>query len=187
MAKRTRNLIIETFLTLLDKKEVQKITVKELVECCEINRNTFYYHFKDLDDLLDTALRLKAREVKEACIRHVPWQENLLRSLDFALEHKNALFHLYQSQYQEMVERYLFTVIGEVMERYIFEQAETMQVEKDDLLLIADFYKYALVGILLEWMRKDMQDDPRKILNKVGDLFAGHIGRALLKLEYDTE
>ena len=183
MSNITQNLIIETFLRLLEKKDLQKITIKELAALCEINRNTFYYHFKDLYDLLETVFRIQAQEVKEACIKHMPWQENMLRSMSFALEHKEALYHLYESPRRDLLESYLYNVIGEVMERYIMEQAEGMEIENKDLLLIVDFYKYALVGILLEWIRGGMQDDPRCILEKVGVLFDGSIGKALLRLK----
>ena len=41
----TKNAIRETFIELLKKKFIDKITVKDIVEECGINRNTFYYYF----------------------------------------------------------------------------------------------------------------------------------------------
>ena len=46
----TKEIIAKTFTELLDEKPMSKITVKDIVERCGVNRNTFYYHFKDIPD-----------------------------------------------------------------------------------------------------------------------------------------
>ena len=45
MMNRTELVIAKAFWQLLEEKPYSKITVKNIVERCEINRNTFYYHF----------------------------------------------------------------------------------------------------------------------------------------------
>lgn len=54
----TKKAIIEAFWKLLEEKPYNKITVKEIVDSCQINRNTFYYHFHDIPDLLEQIIRL---------------------------------------------------------------------------------------------------------------------------------
>ena len=53
MASFTRKAIMESFVTLLNEKPLNKITIKDIVEACGINRNTFYYHFQDVPDLIE--------------------------------------------------------------------------------------------------------------------------------------
>ena len=53
MSKFTKQAIIDTFIKMLEVKSLDKITVKELVKECGINRNTFYYYYKDIYDLLE--------------------------------------------------------------------------------------------------------------------------------------
>ena len=48
MATFTRKAIMQTFLHILKNKPLDRITVKDICEQCEINRNTFYYYFKDI-------------------------------------------------------------------------------------------------------------------------------------------
>ena len=48
MAGFTKEIIIQTLLELLNEKPLAKITVKDIVERCGVNRNTFYYHFRDI-------------------------------------------------------------------------------------------------------------------------------------------
>ncbi len=55
MAQRTKQRIQETFVTMLDQESWDKITVKDLVDRCGMNRNTFYYYYQDLYALLEEA------------------------------------------------------------------------------------------------------------------------------------
>lgn len=53
----TRQLIKETFLSLLKEKPFPKITVTELCRISEINRGTFYLHYYDIDDVLNDLIK----------------------------------------------------------------------------------------------------------------------------------
>ena len=49
--KKTEELIINTFLELVEEKPLDKITIQDIADQCGINRNTFYYHFDDIYSL----------------------------------------------------------------------------------------------------------------------------------------
>ena len=63
MSSLTKKAIANSFLGLLQEKPLEKITVKEIVEDCGINRNTFYYHFDDIPSLLELILREETERV----------------------------------------------------------------------------------------------------------------------------
>ena len=52
MAKFTKQAIMNCLLELLSTKQLDKITVKDIIEDCGVNRQTFYYHFEDIPDLI---------------------------------------------------------------------------------------------------------------------------------------
>lgn len=54
---RTKTAIIETFWELLEEGPYNKITVKSIVDRCQINRNTFYYHFHDIPEILEYTIK----------------------------------------------------------------------------------------------------------------------------------
>ena len=58
-------LIAENFTALLEKEDIDKITVKQLIEECHISRQTFYYHFRDIMDVLEWTFRRAATEAAE--------------------------------------------------------------------------------------------------------------------------
>ena len=45
--------VADALLELIRRKDADKITVKDLVEVCGISRQTFYYHFKDIVDVVE--------------------------------------------------------------------------------------------------------------------------------------
>ena len=53
----TKEIIARTFTELLEEKSMAKITVKDIVERCGVNRNTFYYHFRDIPDVVEFILK----------------------------------------------------------------------------------------------------------------------------------
>ena len=64
--KRTKELLTDTFWELLEEKAYSKITVKDIVNRCDVNRNTFYYHFQDIPSLMINSIEKWAdRVIKE--------------------------------------------------------------------------------------------------------------------------
>lgn len=61
-SQNTKMMLAETLLSLLEKKPISKITVSEIVNLCQINRKTFYYHFTDVYDLLEWHLNVELQK-----------------------------------------------------------------------------------------------------------------------------
>ena len=57
MANFTKQAIETAFLQLLNEKPLNKISVRDIVEKCGINRNSFYYHFQDIYEVLELICR----------------------------------------------------------------------------------------------------------------------------------
>ena len=77
MAQYTKKAILQTFQDMLQKNPFDKITVSALVANCEISPNTFYYHFRDIYDLLETWLQIKLKKYFADAMEEMPWPEAL--------------------------------------------------------------------------------------------------------------
>ena len=53
----TRQIILHTLTELMNEKPLYKITVKDIVERCGVNRNTFYYHSRDIPDAAEAMVK----------------------------------------------------------------------------------------------------------------------------------
>lgn len=73
MSKFTRDAIRNSFLKLLNERPLSQIKVKDIVEDCGINRNTFYYYFHDIPSLIEDMVMEEAERI----IREYPWPETI--------------------------------------------------------------------------------------------------------------
>ena len=82
----TRKAIQETFITLLDERPLNKITVKDIVETCGINRNSFYYHYQDLPALLEELIAQRVQLLMSDHPTIDSMEDSFDAALDFVLE-----------------------------------------------------------------------------------------------------
>ncbi len=180
MAQFTQKAIIETFMRLLEQKPLDKITVKDIIEECEISRGTFYYYYQDIPALVDEIFKIEAQKVIDDDIRFESWQDGFLRSTQFALTNRKIIYHIYNSVNREDLERYLYRVTEKFMLDFINIRSEGLQVPEEHKKFVATFYKCALVGLVLEWIGNGMKEDPEPYIAKLQQLFEDSIKNTLL-------
>ena len=182
--ERTEKAIMHAFLELLNQHPLDKITVKDIVTACGISRNTFYYHYQDIYDLL----RATFDAVAELVLREdvTTWQESLRSCTRFALENRRAVYHVYRSAHREQLERYLYRVTEERMDRLIRHLTAQMSISEEDVRYLTLFYKCAVVGILLEWLNADMKGDVDRLISRMGVLLEGNLRLSLERVGGET-
>ena len=89
--------------------------------------------------------------------------------------------NIYHSVSREHIERHLYEITYDLLIGVVEEQAQDLSVRAEDKKFIADFYKFAFVGIMLEWIRTGMTADPKDIVSRMSVLLHGDVRRALLK------
>lgn len=181
----TKNLIKREFLKLADKKSLKNITIAELAERCEINRNTFYYHYDDIYMLVKEILSDEIKKVDEEFNATYSWEESLLHAVSFILDNKKATQNIYKSIDKKDSDEYLNKICEAVMKKYIENECHIKNISaKDrDKTIIVNFYSAALVGLLDQWIQDGMQNSPDEMIFRVGKLFDGNIERSLRKSE----
>lgn len=181
MAHLTQKAIKDSFIKLLNKHPFDKITVKDIVQDCGINRNTFYYYYQDIYDLLEDVFESETVEMLEETKEYQTWQEGIIESAKFAMENKQLIYHVYNSINRDQLERYLYNVSEHIMGQYVMLQLgeSGLDVDEYDLKLITVFYKHAVVGIIMEWVQNGMKDEPEAVIKRLGELVDGNIRQAL--------
>ena len=173
MAAFTKLVIMRVFENLLSVKPLEKITVKDITDQCGISRNTFYYHYSDIYALLDEILENETKRVLTENLTESSWRDAILESCSFALKNKKGIYHIYNSLSRRKIDAYLYQVMGRIMYDFVKMQAEGLSVKDEDLHLIADFYKCAFVGLILQWLDSGMKQDPEYIVDKIFSYLEG--------------
>ena len=184
MAKNyTKDLIRKEFINLLNKKPLHNVTVTELAKKCNIERKTFYYHYENLPQLIKEIFDEELDQVIEEYNETLSWEEGFILAAKFILDNKKAIKHMYESDYKIDLEKYVFSISGEIMNKYVRRQAEKTKAQDIDIKLIAYFYQCALSSALIQWVATDMKTDPKLVARRIGDLMDGNILLSLKRSE----
>ncbi|MDU1177470.1 HTH-type dhaKLM operon transcriptional activator dhaS [Peptoniphilus harei] len=184
MAKNyTKNLIKQEFIKLLNKKSLHNITVTEIAKQCKIERKTFYYHYENLPQLVKEIFDEELEDVIEEFNETLSWEESFISATKFILENKKVVKHMYESDYKVELEKYIFSISGEIMRKYVRRVAKDTKAQEIDIKLIAFFYQCALSSSLIQWVATDMKTDPKLVTRRLGELMDGNILEALKRSE----
>ena len=179
MSQITKKAIEASLKNLLLKKPFDKITINDIAEDCGISRMTFYYHFKDIYDLVEWACEEDAKKILEGKDDYKTWTQGFLNLFEEVLKNKPFILNVYRSVGREQVENYLYKIVYDLLLNVVEEKAQGMTVRDEDKEFIADFYKYAFVGLMLDWVKNGMKEDPHKIVKKVEFLLSGSLSVSL--------
>ena len=179
----TKNLIKQEFIKLLNKKSLHNITVTEIAKQCKIERKTFYYHYENLPQLVKEIFDEELEDVIKEFNETLSWEESFISVAKFILENKKAVKHMYESDYKVELEKYIFSISGEIMRKYVRRVAKDTKAQEIDIKLIAYFYQCALSSSLVEWVATDMKTDPKLVTRRLGKLMDGNILESLKRSE----
>ena len=183
MSQLTKKAIREAFLRQINKMPFDKITVKSIAEDCGINRNTFYYHYQDIYQLLDDIFMVETKKVLEGNLDYDTWQEGFLQAASFALENRKGIYHIYNSVNRSKIEKYLNNVAEKIMRDFVEKQTKGMNINAEDIQLVVSFYQCALSGMVLQWLDGGMKQDPEYIIHRLGYLLDGTIKHMLQRAD----
>lgn len=185
MSDITKRALEASLKNLLLQKPLNKITVGDIANDCGINRMTFYYHFKDIYDLIEWSCVEDATKALEGKKTYDTWQEGFLNIFNAVLDNKPFIMNVYRSVSREQIEMYLYKLTYNLLIDVVNEKSVGMAVSDEDKKFIADFYKYAFVGIMLNWIRNDMKEEPKQIVDRLSVLIHGNITRTLNNVRTD--
>lgn len=159
----TKQALSNALKQLLQKKQITKITINDIAEACGISRMTFYYHFKDIYDLADWTLQEALHTAIADNRTHDNWQQGFLNLLDVLKAHQPLILNVYRAIDREQVERYMRREVEALLLPVVEEQAAGLQISEKGKHMVAIFYTYAFMGIVLEWIQRNMQASPQEV------------------------
>lgn len=166
----TRRAIQETFLSLLDERPLSSITVKDIVEACGINRNSFYYHYRDLPDLVEEILREEAERIigRGGAVTSVT--ECYDAVIDFASHRRRAIMHIYRSVSRDVFERYLMDVSEFFIRQYLSSLPDEVEIPAESCELLTNYYSCLCFGLVLRWLSDGMPEDKAASIRRIFEL-----------------
>lgn len=179
MAQTTKRALAASLMKLLKGRSLDNITVKDIVEDCEVNRQTFYYHFQDIYDLLFWVFQAEADRVIGQRKDTETWSEGFLRAFQYVQENRAMILHVFRSSGRSHLDDYLYGMVRRLLLDVVEENCYGLNVPEEDQRFLSEFYKYAFVGMMLDWIAHDMKGDPEELVDKTARLMEGEFRRGL--------
>lgn len=173
MAGFTKQAIRNSCIKLLNEKPYHQITVKDIVEDCGINRNSFYYHYQDLPSLIEEIFKDETDRLMQNYPKIENIEDGLNAAVSFALENKKAVLHIHKSANREMYEQYLWKMCGHVAETYINTAFSGYSISEQDKQIIIRFHKCECFGLIMDWLSNGMQSDITDNIHRLCEIRKG--------------
>ena len=167
MANFTRKAIKETFINLLEDKPLSDITVKDIVEQCGINRNSFYYHYQDIPALIEEIIKEEAEMIIHAYPSVATIVECFDAIIEFTSHRKKAIMHIYHSLSREVFEKSLMMVCEYFVRSYVNTALSPEEITAEDRITIINYYKCVCFGLTIDWLNNGMSEDYIKSIRRM--------------------
>ena len=182
MRQKTETMLCVAFMELLKKCPFSKITIQKLAGQCGVNRQTFYYHFQDIRDLIEWICIDEVDNILEKKDECEKWEDKFLLIFKIMEEEKIFVKNIYYSVSVEVLRSNLYRLVYPIIYSEILEKSKGKNLREEDKKFITDFYKYSFVSIVLNWIDNGMHENPGLIVAKVSRLITGTIDHACLSV-----
>ena len=180
----TTKLALEASLKkLLLHKKIDKITINDLTADCGISRMSFYYHFKDIYDLVEWVCVEDGKRALQDKKTYNTWQEGMQQIFEAVMENKTFILNVYSAVSREKIESYLNKLTYQLIADVVEERCTGIDLAEENKEFIAEFYKYGFVGVMLDWIGRGMKDEYKKIVEKMSITLHGTIINSIHNFE----
>ena len=157
MSTSTKESLAAALKQMMNVKPIGKITVKDLVEICGVNRQTFYYHFDDVYDLLEWVFEEDANRFLPQKVVYENWREDIMIYRDYLQEDSTFALNVYNSNSRLYMLRYLEEKMEGCIRSFAEIVSEGQNIDRQDFEFVVKFYSKCAIGLISQWMDLGMQ------------------------------
>lgn len=185
MPNSTKYTLSQSLKKLLSVRRLDKITVKDIVEDCGVNRQTFYYYFRDIYDLLEWSFREEAENFLRTGTERADWREGLWEVMDYLRENRTLVWNAYHSISHEAVSNFLKRTLRPFIRSTVEKEAEGLErvPRQEDVDFVTDVCTLMAVGVITEWINLRSPEDGEARLEKLLTAMNGSARLMLRNLE----
>ena len=157
-SNQTKRLLAQSLMDLMTTTPLEKISVNDIVDHAGVGRNTFYYHFEDIPDLIHWVLYQETEVVLEECIAQQDLEKGLRHFFEIAIQLQPYAIRGMQSNYGDEIGRMLEQVFYDLFEKVTEMQHWYEGYSDKDREFILHYHCQAVMGLLREWTKQDTEN-----------------------------
>ena len=172
---------------LMAQKSMDKITIAELTSLCNIRRQSFYYHFEDIYDLLRWMIENEAISLLKQQEGALLWKEGLLQLFRYLEENRTVCLCALKSVGRDHLRRFFEADIYAIIHRTIEQLTENIGVHNNldsfvDVEMLTHFYVVALAGMIESWLLGEIDRTPEQLIQFVDIILNDQINGAAARV-----
>lgn len=164
---------------LMGKTKLNKISVQDITEDAGLNRQTFYYHFHNVFELLGWIYQTEALDSIAPYRSYSNWGEGFRRIFHYIEENRAFCLNTLDSIARSYLEDYLYNTTCGVIREVVEDIPASQRVDEADKHFLVQFYTLAFMGLIIQWMKNNMVEPPDLIVNKLEKMLNGQFLQAL--------
>ena len=178
MSDQTKQALIASFKKLLETEPFDKITISEITNDCGLSRQTFYYHFRDIFDMIRWIYNSESLNEIGGRGGYGTWQDKIRELFDYTLNNKSLILGTFNSKCRnDLVGYYMDVSIRKISD--IVEMKSDGDIAEKDKKFIVSVYAYAFVGIMVDWISDGMKESSEEMVDRVYKIVMSTFDRTL--------
>ena len=178
MSDLTKQALIASFKKLLETEPFDKITISDITNDCGLSRQTFYYHFRDIFDMIRWIYNSESLNEIGGRGGYGTWQDKIRELFDYTLNNKSLILGTFNSKCRnDLVGYYMDVSIRKISD--IVEMKSDGDIAEKDKKFIASIYAYAFVGIMVDWISDEMKESSEEMVDRVYKIVMSNFDRTL--------
>lgn len=170
VSEQTKKQLASALKTLMAQKPMDKITISDLTNICRIRRQSFYYHFEDIYDLLRWMFQNEAISLLKQHEGTLLWQEGLLQLFRYLEENREVCLCAIRSVGRDHLKRFFEADIYAIIHRTIEQIGENIGASSNltsivDVEMLTHFYVIALAGMVESWLLGEIDRTPEELID----------------------
>jgi len=176
---RTKTQLDNALRQLLDVKPLDQIRVRELTALCGIRRQSFYYHFPDVEALFDWSLDRERSSLPQRQGSCLTWQQALTDLLRHIAGHRSYYRALLDHRGREGLRQLTAPALDSLLDKTLDYYRRRCGAARDDGRSLRSCGEMLLLTLLESWVREDLSQPPESLLAPLETLVQqGAVGAA---------
>ena len=179
MSDLTKKALAEALKNRLSKTTLKNITIKDLTDDCGLNRQTFYYHFSDIYELMEWIFVDEANRILN--LDYIDYDIKTMLEKIFNCVHDNEklILNAYKSTDKSLLDNFLKSWIRPIITHIITKRVEGRNISDEDRDFVIDVCVTVVLGITFQWLENGMEDNLSGKADKLMTLLDGNIEMVL--------
>ena len=163
MRQKTETMLCVAFMELLKKYPFSKITIQKLAGQCGVNRQTFYYHFDNIYDLMSKAFEYEL--VHESRIYEaVTWEYVMSSFLQWMKDNRVIIRNIFTNAELPYLKRAIYPLVARSISCGYISKQDTKVLERQQDDFCINFLTMGITQYILEWVERDFRESIEDIV-----------------------